>query len=846
MKTPRAAKIKTKMKRPFYLNPKFFLAAAAAFIFFSALVAAAPYLVPSSTCQNWLDENIGKKLGARVTVKKIALKSFPYLGYSIDGLDIVSTTAPFQGLSLAKAGKVSGSLSFAGLMGGKVITSVSASDLTVDLRISDTGTNLAAALGLSGAPGPAGSAETLIPPPPAPATLGAPQPSGQEAEIPAIKALPAEPSTAPQEKPAAEPQSFLNNILIPSAIAEEDGIQSHEDNLEIKSLEVSGGGINIWQDNVRQVAIENIELGAKRLKFSNGAGASFEMRGMLADFAHPTAAGEAFKTSVGATGQIFIDKTMRSVSTKGLALGIAGSHITLDSSIGYSPWPGKIYIHAVSADLSRDACGPVFSFFPEWISKNLSWHGNVALNVLIQGAEEGLEISAGADFGLAKMNYGKFFNKASGLPFKTSFALLLSPDSIVMSRGEGALGESLFKAGGSIERGAAPAIRLNIQGEGLNDTALKIYFPWLAFSDSINGLKVSADATGEIESDAPMEISGTFSAANFKIAGIALSNVEGSFEHTAVPASEPDKSQPPSNVAKHVISFPTLKAAFLGGSVSGNGTASLGETADMSFDVVVDRVDASSLSALGGAVAGSSSMVVKIAGSGQNAEELARNSNLTGTFILKSAAWSKTNPVASLFTAETWSAIETLSGIKLLEAQEKKLAESNSSIEDLSASFEMSGGLLKIGSATWKNPSYVAEAGGEIDPERGVVAAGFISLPKETAALLVPAAAQKLLLDAKGRMSLPASFSGRPPDIAAIFDKTKFKDVIKPRPAKPEVEKKPAKEPPKPAAKILSQKENTPAQKQNPPEARQKRQKTPAAKIPEQSEEDILKVIIGK
>lgn len=839
------------------MNPKFFIVVAAVAIVVSALIAAAPYLVPSSACQKWLNENIGKRLGAKVAVKKIKLRSFPSLGFSIDGLEIVSANAPFQGLSIAKAERISGDLSLTGLLDGRVITSAKASDLVVDLRFFGGETNLAAAIGSQGT-----AEEGAAPSPPAiPGTL---PPSGGGPQVPVFKALPAEPGApppdvntapsgapedAPPEKPAG-PQSFLNDILIRTADAEDKiaagEVQKGDGNIEIKSLEVSGGRINIWLDNVRQMAVEEIELSSKRLKFSNGTGAGFEIKGALIDLLHTSAAGETLKTNLGAAGQILVDRTAQSVLVKDMSLGIAGSHITIDSSVGYKPWFGQFYFHAVSANLSREASLPLFAFLPEWLSNNLVWQGNLSLDILAKGAKEGFEISAGSDLSLAKLSFGKFFIKSSGLPLKAAFALIVSPDSIAMDRGDLTLGESAFKTAGSMTRGDIPSVKLNIQADGLNDTPLRTYFPWLAFLDSINGLKLSVDAEGEIVAEAPMKISGLFGAAGLKVAGIQLSDVEGSFDHMAIPPPEIETPQAPPAAAKHAISFPTLKATFMGGAVSGNGTASLGDTVDLSFDAVVDRVDASNIPAIGGAISGSSSLVIKAAASGQNAEELAKDLSLDGTLVLKSAVWSRTDPVLNLFAPATWEAIEGLSGVKFSGPARKKLAESNSNIGDMTASFGMSEGTIKISPVSWKNPNYDASAEGEIDAARGVVAAGQIVVPRETATLLVPAVAQKFLLDQKGRLSLPVNFSGRPSEIAAVFDQTKFEAVIKSqaaKPIKPEVEKRPAKETATPATGALSRKGGQPAQRNASPEAGQK---APASKIPEQSEEDILKVIIGE
>lgn len=653
------------------LKPWVFLSIIGTIILATILSFATPYLIPSSTLLGWMDENVGRPLGARVNAKDIRLKSFPYLGFSIDELGVASDAGPFQGLNILSAGRVSGTLSIAGLIDGKVITTIDAGQVHADLRVADVQTN-------------------------------------------------------------------IEEILAASAAQ-----KNSDSSLVIKSLNVSDGGINIWKDNSLAVSLKKVSLATARVDFSGGPGANFEMKAVFAG------------TPIGIAGQALLDEGSSTVFLRGIKSAIAGSHITTDASLSVAAKPAQFDIHMASTNLNREACAVILAFFPAWGSRFLSWDGIMSADASVKGSQQGFEINAGLDATLAKIESGDFFTKPAGLPLKISAAI-----------------------GGAMNSSVATAAR------------------------------------------------GIFKADGLKIAGVALSNAEGSFEH-ATPPGEAAGAE----FSARAISFPTFKADVLGGSVSGNGIVSLGKTDGFNFDLVADRVDTGAVSALGGALTGASSMVIKAVSFGSDTAEIAKNLTMTGTFVSPSAVWAKKNPLSELFSLETLNTIETMSGGELAETEKAELAEIGLKIENFSASFLSSADGVKISEASWKNPQYTARVRGEFDLSKRLAGEGEIILSKEIA----------------GGLALPVLLSGIPPELIISLDQAKFEEFIKSRPAvAAEPPPKEAKETKKQVAVVKPVEETKPASKKIQPEAKPVQQKAPPPKGPNQEEEDILKVIVGE
>ncbi|MFH0798997.1 MAG: AsmA family protein [Pseudomonadota bacterium] len=735
----------------------------AAAIAVAAVVVAAvagPLLIPTSIYSRWLESKIAQPRNLRISVEKVGVQFLPYPGYTIRGFNLVSTDAPFQGLSIISAKKIRGSLSLLGLVRGKAIVSIRATDATVDIRTADGRSNLDALT-----------------------------------------------SKAPSD-----------------------------DGLEVRAIELSKARVNFWESGVGTFSIGSIRLSAGNISQSGGFGADIRMAGRLYDTASAATGGKPQQADITISGRVTQDSRRREIAARALRFSLAGTQMTTDFSINYGISPASFDIHIASPDLSSASLLPFAGQSSGALLPGVEWQGSVAADLSLKGTRDACEIIAQMDATTAMLAVGGFFKKGAGLPLKVSLSLLASPTELAVREGNLSLGQQNFGIKGNIMRNEVLTAHLAVSASGLADTSLKFFFPRLALVESFEGLDLSADISGPLVSAIPMSASGSFKAGKAKMLGIELSDATGSFERSAAQGS---------------ISFPVLKASLYGGSISGNGSVLAGEMPEISFDGVAEHIDAAALPPIKGLIAGEASFVVHAASRGADAAFLVENLKLSGSLVIPKGTWSGAKQPAQVFSADTWKSLEESTATALTTAAEEKLAASAGTIESFNAAFESAEGILKATSVSWSHDNYEAKTEATVDRALAVKGEGEISIAKAMAFQLVPPAAQRLLLNDSGKLVIPVTLGGKLPEIEMRADREKLAARIKEKatgiPAgKQAIQQAKPEEPAKPEAASLAPQAPAKQKKPKAPAAPQEKKSGKPVLTPKQSDEDVLKVIIGR
>lgn len=832
-KTPPGVRF-VRSRRRFPVNPSTIIIIVSAIAALMLLAAVGPLFIPTSASRGWIEEEVAAQLEGRVQFQKIRFQLLPYPGYTITGFGLYSLQEPFRGLPLVTAEKIRGSLSFWHLLGGKVVTSITAQGVTLDYRMTAGNSNLDAMMGLPPGLPPTAAApatddrdmtivggEELGTAPPAP-------PSG----IPEIKALPssdAPPVTTPPAQPATPtpavppkgpttPPSapvpvgptplpgtsgFFDGVIVRQAQAGEP--PSGGDNaLSIRSVRISNGRFNFWRDGAVAIALEGIALEAKHLSFASGFGADLRMSAM---------ASGTTRFPMSLSGQLFIDTPRRELGTRGMRVTISNSQAVADFSVNYGAAPSSFDIHVATPDMGAHAAASFLGLIGQRYPGALTWDGPVAADFSARGTRESYALATQVEAASARFSIGTWWMKGAGLPFKISLDAAITPQAISLQQVGVTLGQQVIGIKGQIERAQDTPLQLSITGTGLDGNSLKIFLPQLALFDVLDGADVTLAISGPLSGEAPLRIGGEFKAKRIAFAGLELAEPEGTFDRLGAsppppaPAAETSLSPPeadgetreipapappplpPSGAADGIV-VPTLKGTFAGGTLTGNGQMTIDPSMEFTFGGVVERLDASAIPALAGVMSGEASLVLKATSGGQDASALASRMKLVGSLLIKSGAWKEARLAPQIFSADLWREIESTSQAKLDAPTEEGLAQTGNEFIDLSASFEMTPGTIAISDLSWDQSAFEMKLTAEIGGEKALKGEGTLTITKTSAQALVPAASRSALLDGEGRLAIPVKIGGRLPAFEIVFDREKLAALVKERmaaapPAKP-------------------------------------------------------------
>jgi hypothetical protein len=455
---------------------------------------------------------------------------------------------------------------------------------------------------------------------------------------------------------------------------------------------------------------------------------------------------------------------------------------------------------------------------------------------------------------------GDGFLKEPGLPFKVQTEIIVKPKSMIIGRGTLSLEGSDIKLSGDVMREGDMEARLSARGDELALPALRSLLPWLPDMDSVDGGRVDLMLGGAVFGAKGLNSSGRLAASKITLAGTTLSDFSAMFTR------EGEK-----------VEITTFRGEFAGGDLSGNGHIDLGDESRMEFDIVMGGIDAKELSSLKGTVDGKASMVITASSLGADRMALLDNFTISGSFVATEAAIKGIESAAGAFSKETWDAITEKSAATLSEAAEKELEASSESVSDLKASFEMAGEGTEVESVTWVSKLYSADLSASVSTDGELAAEGALAVDKSMSAkLIAEAGARKKLTDTKGRLVIPVVGEGSLDDPRLSIDGEELTAIIegrtKPKPMLDIVKKEEKTKEKAGAAGEIKALEAPSIDVESPPttvidapitEEKKARAKAPKKKraskprrrapassssgssMPDQSVDDILKVIIG-
>ncbi|HPM41918.1 MAG TPA: hypothetical protein PLY45_05740, partial [bacterium] len=437
----------------------------------------------------WVEEEILGQAGAGVSIEKFRFQLLPYPGYTIEGLELTSKSAPFQGQPLLRVEKARGSISFLSLIGGRIVTAVAASGVTVDYRSFGGASNLGALLGFAqGAEVVPSAIESTIvgageigtpTPPPAPVpqaqaeVKALPMPSsevpsaepqappargeapGAEAGRPGPRTIAPPQGTEPGvQSPLSPSSSLMRDFILRSAFAEELSPKDDEASLEITSITVSNGRINFWEGGAIDFAIDEIALSAGNLSFSGGLGAEVRMRGRALGHAVPekdadggysslpaSPAAAPASASLALSGRAFVDGKRKEFGLRGARLSVGSSQMSAEISVGYGQAPLSFDIHVATPGVGPRDASPALELMGLAVPSGLSWQGPASADISARGTRENFDLGLRIDGGQAKLSFSEVFTKGAGLPFKADLSMAVSPTSVQLKEGSVMLGQ---------------------------------------------------------------------------------------------------------------------------------------------------------------------------------------------------------------------------------------------------------------------------------------------------------------------------------------------------------------------------------------------------------------------
>lgn len=832
-------------------------------------MAVVPYFIPTETYRGWIEKRIAHGLKARISIGKFHLRFIPYPGYTIKDLNIVSTEQPFNGYSVFSAKRVEGSLSLIGLLSGRVETKIKAYNAKIDYRTSDGTSNLGQIIGWVPAANP-----VVMPTEGVPASRPSLPSDGVQAETPpagrpdgGLANEPPVPSPPPQDEGGGSPGPTslkLLDLIATDAFAGEAGVTPIQGGYEliVRSLDIVNGEIDIVPEQGETFVINKVDLSAKDIVRKTVPGAGGQM--MSADVHMNGAILGSASPNFSVNGKFLYDGSRREITAKGIKLFLLGAQASADVTLNTGTYPSSFDLHFATSSLSPAILEPLYPKGLKEFLSTLVWRGSTAIDLSAKGTNDAYGAELILDITSSDMAYGKIFSKGAGLPFKITSSIFVQPEEVIIREMSASLGDDRLILKGDVKRDEFLTSHINLSGDGLDDSLLKIFFPKFAVLDAFEGLGVSIDADGPLIGEQPVQFKGNFKAARAKLSNTSIENFEGVLSR--------EQSQ---------IVFPSIKGTFAGGEVSGNGSITFGEKTEYRFDGVAEHSDVEKFDSLGGVLRGQSSVVIHAYTDGIDPLSITNNLKITGSLIVPTGQWTNIGTLKGVFSQDTWKAIETLAGVPLDVAQKTKIVGASDDFSNLNSTFEMTGQSLAFGAISWGNPMYSVEAmQGSLSlpqyaagPSAGQAPAVADAQIKADAIFIIPStiakqlvtdvSARKKILDKEERLVLPVIITGSLKLPAYQLDHVKLVRQVEEKPIDEAPAREPAKiirsgeekvkaGPEKPKAKPEEQQEKKPQatgqsleQETQKPMAT-KRAAPRAPKEEKRDSDEVLRVIIGR
>lgn len=779
--------------RGYDITAKIMMATFASIAFLMIVAAVGPLFIPTSVYCSWIEEKISKHLDARVQIDKFRFQILPYPGYTITGLNIISNDLPFQDLPVLNIHKIRGSLLFLKLLSGKIVTSISAEDASIDYR------------SLEGVP----NFETML--------------------------------------------KGLTSVKSPDILSQGDG--KSDDSLIVRSIHVSNGTFRLWKNGVTRWTMRRMNLVMDEFSPVGGVCAKIHLSGITIPGGASILDDSGREVKL--EGQVFVDSLNHTASFRSVKGTISSAHVVADFSVDHSALPAFFQIHLATSDLDPGALDELLRFVGKSLPSFAIWQGPVALNLSVNGTQDASEVAVQLDAGSARFGLGDVFAKGIGMQFKTMLLAMVTKASIVLKDSIITLGNDAITIKGDFLRERERVLKFSAGGSNLDGASLQIFFQKLKFIDAIEGVDASVDAEFTMTPLMLTKIGGVFKARRFSVAGVEFTDVESQFNRNfAEPVSlSPNiiSSQPLAVYHdENIISVPIFKASFAGGQLSGSGNLRFINGVEFLLDGTAIFPNIATTTTFKAPVLGASSMTLKVMSSGLDSATLARNLKISGTLTIENGTWREANFSPQIFTANVWKVIEDGVSIKLDAVAKERLAAADAGIANFNAAFQLAGGSLTFTDATWEQGPIETRFVATSDQSGAVIGEGFVTVTKAIASrLFVKDPLRKLFLDSEGKFILPATVSGKLSAPEFKIDMQKLIALVKEKAGALLV--KPAKEEIKPSVRDILPKtaESVPSVKKSEEKAAGSttisESKTVKSKQPTDEEiDEMLKVIIGR
>ncbi len=443
-------------------------------------------------------------------------------------------------------------------------------------------------------------------------------------------------------------------------------------------------------------------------------------------------------------GGLVLDDKRRELTLRGARVLFGNTQFVIDATVGYGMNPASIETHIASPNVTSDSLAPALAYLGWRLPGFVSWDGTLGADISYRGTRLAGQLGFQIDATSARVKLGEGFSKEPGIPFKVQTEIIVKPKSMIIGRGTLSLEGSDIKLSGDVMRAGDMEARLSARGGELTLPALRSLLPWLPDMDSVDGGRVDLMLGGAVFGREGLSSSGRLEASKIMLVGTTLNDFSAMFTR------EGEK-----------VEITTFRGEFAGGDLSGNGHIHLGDEPRMEFDIVMGGVDAKELSSLKGSVEGSVSMVIEVASSGADRVALLENFTISGSLVATEAAIKGIESAAGAFSQETWDVIAQKSAATLSEAAEKELEASSESVSNLKASFEMTGEGTEVESVTWVSKLYSADLFASVSLAGELAAEGSLAIDKSMSAkLIAEAGVRKRLTDTKGRLVIPVVGEG--------------------------------------------------------------------------------------
>jgi len=452
---------------------KVFLAIGVVAAVLVALIVALPFVIDVNRFKDPLLKKVEENINGKVTLERIGLKLFPFIGLRLEKLAVTNLPdSPFGETPLLKLGEMDLRVHLKSLLKRKLVASLLLDKPEIQFIKTKQGTNV----------------DLLI----KKKTETAPPPVAEK-----------------KEEPAPAKESLITDMIV-EKIRIKDGLMVYED----RTTPGAASGASAMKISGFRLEVTNAVL----TDTSRPIGIDLGMR--LFD---------AAKENLSFQGWVAVDQKAKDALIKDAKLTIAGSPILFNVTV-------KDYEkeQRVDANISAPsfAMNSIYSLLPE-AKKSLppdsSLEGSLALSLTANGTPKSMALKSTVDLKQAAIRYGKTFEKPAGSTFDLSIDGNFSTGAVKIEGFALHLLSAAITGSGSLALAGSQDLTLHLTSNPINLKEMITLSPENKALDIDGSLQMVFDARGPLSTPDALSMVGSLSSDKIRYDTYTLDKIVSSF-----------------------------------------------------------------------------------------------------------------------------------------------------------------------------------------------------------------------------------------------------------------------------------------------------------------------------